>query len=118
MAPSSPQPSDEFARLRSVEPTSHDRETDEFHQEKVRREAAIADEYEQRNKNRYGYANIFIRIAIGWLAFVGIIVLANSVDGCPFSISDEVIMVLLGTATVNVLAPAVLLAKYLFRNQS
>jgi hypothetical protein len=89
MAPSSPQPSDEFARLRSVEPTSHDRETDEFHQEKVRREAAIAEEHEQRNKNRYGYANIFIRIAIGWLAFVGIIVLANSVDGCPFSISDE-----------------------------
>ena len=92
--------------------------TDKFHSQVVRRAAAIADEHEQRNKKRYSYANIFIRIAVGWLVFVGIIVLANGFDGSPISISDKVIMMLLGTATANVLAPAILLAKYLFRNQS
>ena len=117
MPPNEAQPSDELARLRAVEPTARDVQVDSLQQEEARLARAVADEHEDRNKKRYGYANIFIWIAVGWLIFVGLIVVANGFQGCPFSLHDRVVMLLLGTATVNVLAPAGLLAKYLFRNQ-
>ena len=38
----------------------------------------------------------------------------NGFHSVPFSLNDNVIMVLLGTGTTNVIGPAVLFAKYLF----
>ena len=114
MPPNEAQPKDEFAGLRAVEPTARDTKQLERHQGRLA--GAAADEHEDRNKKRYRYANFFVGIALGWLVFVGLIIIANGFKDFPFSLSDRVIMLLLGTATINVLAPAVLLAKYLFRN--
>ena len=49
-----------------------------------------------------------------WLIFVGLATVASSVEQPYFHFSDAVILALLGTGTLNVLAPAVILAKYLF----
>ena len=117
MPPSEAQASGEFANLRAVEPTARDEQTAELEQQEARLARALADEQDDKNKKRYHYANIFVWIALGWLIFVGLIVISTGFADCPFSLSDRVVMLMLGTATVNVLAPAILLAKYLFSNQ-
>ena len=112
-----PRDLDWLTRLQKIEPSKQDEKTDHFLEVKTRQEAAKADEIELRNEKRYRYANIFTGIAIGWLVFVGLIILFTGLAKFPLSLSDTVLVTLLGTATVNVLSPAVLLAKYLFNNQ-
>ena len=118
MSNKNPHDGDRLSWLLNVTPREKDQETDQFLAEKTRQAAARADEIEQRNDKRYTYANIFVGIALGWLIFVGLIVLLSGLDIIPLSLSDTAIVTLLGTATVNILAPAILLAKYLFNNQS
>ena len=86
-----------------------------------RLEQARATEHEQRNEKRYRYANTFTWIAIGWIVFVGAVILLKGFGGYQeysFEISDGIVMMMLGTAMVNVLTPAYLLARYLFNIQS
>lgn len=73
-------------------------------------------EIEDRNKNRYKYANQFIRISYLSLIFVGCMVVADGYEGIRFDLSDPVIITLLGTALSTVLAPTYLLAKYIFKH--
>ena len=63
---------------------------------------------------RQEFAKYFFRLALGWLLFVAAVILLNGFSFAGFSMSDAVLMFLLGTGTVNVLAPAYMVAKYLF----
>lgn len=76
----------------------------------------INEEKEQKNEQRKEYANKFITIAVCWLIFIGIIIVANGIHFW-FSVDNIIILALLGTSLVNILAPAVLLAKYLFKDE-
>ncbi len=60
------------------------------------------------------FANRFVWLAIGWLIFVGIAVVFDGLKWDWFDLDDKVILMLLGTATANVLAPMIIFAKYLF----
>ena len=67
-------------------------------------------------EQRKEFARKFVYIAFSWLFFVAIIILLTGFVGIPFTLSDSVLYWIMGTATANALAPAFLLAKYLFGN--
>ena len=96
----------------------YERETRELELEGKKHQIRLfklsADHEEQLLKQRGDFAKKFVWIAIGWLVFVGLIVSLSAVSVVPVTLSDAVMMFLLGTATTNVLAPAFLFAKYLF----
>ena len=87
-------------------------------------------ERKQDIKAKKKYAKEFISLAKCWLVFIGTVIVLNSLSydstifdwiSLSFSISDTVILALLGTSLVNVLTPAFLVANYLFntsRNNS
>jgi len=106
-----------LTKLENIEPSEKYKQISEAITQRARKDSAIADEIEQRNAKRYKYANYFMIAAFSWLLFVAIIVLVSRIEGSPLSLSDTVLVALLTTATVNVLAPAFLLAKYLFHSQ-
>ena len=110
-----------FERFKDIEFSLGDTETEKEVSAIDRLEHAKATEHEQRNAKRYKYANTFTWIAIGWIIFVGIVIISKGFNGFsvyPFDISDGIVLMMLGTAMVNVLTPAYLLARYLFNIQS
>ncbi len=78
----------------------------------------LADEYGKKNKYRYTFAICYGGVALIWILFVGYIFVANTYDCFPNKITDKVLMVLLGSATVNAQAPAIIIARYLFSSKS
>ena len=84
----------------------------------VEKQRAGVVDFQQLIVQRGRFAKLFVWVAIGWLAFVAITIILTALSPCPFKfeLSDNIIIVLLGTGTINVLAPAVLVAKYLFGN--
>lgn len=108
---------DLFKNIVSQGDTEAEREVTAFD----RLEQAKATEHEQRNEKRYRYANTFTGLAIGWIVFVGAVILLKGFNGFQeytFVVSDGIVLMMLGTAMVNVLTPAYLLARYLFNIQS
>lgn len=72
----------------------------------------------QKNDERFKYARIFVRLSTIWLAFIGLVIVAHGFDSIPFSLSDTILGILLGTTTLNVLGPYFWIAKYLFNGHS
>ena len=72
-------------------------------------------ERENRNKYRFPFAIGFGIVGIIWLSTIATIIF---LDGSSvLDVDEKVILGLLGTSIVNVLAPAHLIAKYLFPGQ-
>ena len=81
--------------------------------------AAMAEEQELRNTQRYKFARYFLQLAVAWLVFVAAMVALNGLSSVPyfslpFALSDNVVMFLLGSSTFKILGPAFLVARYLF----
>lgn len=72
----------------------------------------------QKNDERFRYARIFVRFSTIWLAFIGLVIVAHGLENIPFSLSDTILGILLGTTTLNVLGPYFWIAKYLFNGHS
>lgn len=68
----------------------------------------------QKNDERFRYAGIFVRLSTGWLVFIALVIVAHGLDIVPFSLSDTILGILLGTTTLNVLGPYFWIARYLF----
>lgn len=62
-------------------------------------------------KERYG--NTILNILIGWLVFVGLILLSQ-LGPVSYKLSDEVLITLITTSTANIIALPVIILKYLF----
>lgn len=72
----------------------------------------------QKNDERFRYARIFVRLSTIWLAFIGLVIVAHGCESIPFSLSDTILGILLGTTTLNVLGPYFWIARYLFNGHS
>lgn len=62
-------------------------------------------------KERYG--NTILNILIGWLVFVGLILLSQ-LGPVSYKLSNEVLITLITTSTANIIALPVIILKYLF----
>ena len=74
---------------------------------------------DQRSKiqQKEEYPKKFLNIARSYLVFVGLVIIASGTSYHPFnffSVSDRVILTLLGTSLASILIPIQLFAKYLF----
>ena len=108
---------DYLESLGDIKEDKRDSQVLELERVATRKESALAKEIEEKNKKRYKYADAFMKISVSWLVFVACATAASGIHYIKFSLSDAVLLSLIGTSIVNVLAPAVLLAKYLFPNQ-
>ncbi len=68
----------------------------------------------QKNEERFKYAEVFLRRSTAWLVFLALVVIAHGLHFVPFSLSDTILGILLGTTTLNILGPYFLIARYLF----
>ena len=75
---------------------------------------ARAENYEDFVLQRKKYARYFVAISSLWLVFVAIVIFLDAWSIFSFALGENVLIALLGTATLKVLAPAYLVAKYLF----
>lgn len=75
---------------------------------------------QQRRKLQKIVAPQIVWLTIGWLVGVFIIIVLSGFGNafCWFKISDRILLVLLGTATTNVLGLFFILAKHLFPKSS
>ncbi|MCY4674723.1 MAG: hypothetical protein OXD43_13320 [Bacteroidetes bacterium] len=71
----------------------------------------------QKNDERFRYAKIFVRLSTYWLGFIALVIVSHGLDFIPFSLSDTILGILLGTTTLNVLGPYFWIAKYLFNGK-
>lgn len=96
----------------------HRREHGEYQLEESEAEAEVAqtraEEQKQRMAQRKRYARYFVLGAFGWVMLTFLVLLFNGFGWWGFELSDTLLMVMLGTGTVNVLAPAYLVARFLF----
>ena len=67
----------------------------------------------QKNDQRFRYAGIFVRLSTIWLVFIAFVIVAHDLDVVPFSLSDTILGILLGTTTLNVLGPYFWIARCL-----
>lgn len=71
---------------------------------------------------REKYARRIFRLIVGWLAFVGLIVVADGVCepifGFSFNLSDAVLITLITTTTASVLGLFIVVISYLFHRPS
>lgn len=82
----------------------------------LRKKAAAAQKAEDQNKQRVGFAWIFVGIAITWIVGEYVLLILSGITTNDFSLADSVIIAMLGVGTANVLGPAFMLSKYLFGN--
>ena len=80
----------------------------------LRKKAAAAQKAEDQNKQRVGFAWIFVGIAITWIVGEYVLLVLSGITTNDFSLPDSVIIAMLGVGTANVLGPAFMLSKYLF----
>ena len=73
-----------------------------------------ADEPNNRIKQRKFFTKVFVGLAITWLGLVLTVVILDGCSSVPLEQGDAVILALLGTGTAHAIAPAFLVAKYLF----
>ena len=72
---------------------------------------------ENKVKQKEEYPEKFLNLAKFYLGFVGLVIIASGTSYHPFnffSVSDRVILTLLGTSLASILIPIQLFAKYLF----
>ncbi|MDE2957170.1 MAG: hypothetical protein OXU68_09220 [Bacteroidota bacterium] len=78
----------------------------------------LARKERQKNDERFRQGRVFVRTSIGCLIFVGLVIVAHGIEAVPFALDKTTLGILLGTTTVNMLAPYFLMAKYLFNGHS
>lgn len=74
------------------------------------------EEITRKNARRYRYADGFLWIAGVFMIIVVTMIACSGKEANGFRISDTVLVALLGTALSTVVAPTILLARYLFTN--
>lgn len=70
---------------------------------------------QQDRKERKRYANKIFALVALYLVCVGFILSASGLGSAHFSLSDSVLLTLLGTTTANVLGTFFFVANYLFK---
>lgn len=105
-----------FVALPEHSETEADQEdwVDGVAEEKLDLEAEKARQARQKNEERPKYASHFMLVASLSLSYVGLMSMLTGDTTNRFELSDTVLIALLGTALSTVLAPAILLARYLF----
>lgn len=68
--------------------------------------------------NRKTYTSRLFFSLVGWMVFVGLLVVVSGARCRIMTISDPVLITLLGTTTLNVIGVFVFVAKYLFPHRS
>ena len=82
---------------------------------KQRREDLVNLQLEQDLTERKKYAGRIFWLVVGWIvAIFAVIVLQGFSDKTGFSISDNVLMTLIGGTTINILGIFIVVANYLF----
>lgn len=72
------------------------------------------DGLKQNREQRGMYAPLIIWLPVGWVAAVLLIVLFSGISIVPFSLSDEILMALIGSMTLSVFRPLLVVTDYLF----
>ena len=70
-----------------------------------------------RNNQRKTLATRLFRLAVGALVTVLSVVVASGIDGFSFHLSDQVLMALIGVASVNVLGLLAIVVRYAFSSK-
>ena len=94
-----------------AESKRHDLDRAWLHNEKLRSEIADQD---QDRLERERYAKKIFELLVSWLVLVGIALFVNGSKPNGFDISDQVMLMLLGTSTTGVIGIFLIVANYLF----
>ena len=110
-SPSDPGPDTAGVRLYGAE----DRAlvADSLRQQIDLRQQTIEDLHQDREERRK-YSGLIYWLVVGYLAFVGAIVLLAGLDHVPFGLPDSVLMVLIGSTAASVVGLFAIVANYLF----
>ena len=86
----------------------------DIHHANARLANALAQETEDLIQYRTKFSKFFAWIYLGWIFFITLLLFLRGFVP-TFDLSDVVMSVLLGSFTVTILTPAIVLARYLFR---